>query len=101
RDGGDGPDADEGPPDDQGPGDGAEDATVLRVGAVVAHHPVVVLGDLHGPEVVGGPVGRHIRLVQDAAVDEHVAVAALDGLVWQRDHTFAQILDIGVALTRR
>ena len=42
-------------------GDRSEDARVLGVAAVVAHHPVRVGWDAHGPEVdvVVVPVGRY------------------------------------------
>src|SRR5262249_2757175 len=94
------PDDHKGSPDDERLLDRPEEATVLGVVAVVAHDEHLVVADLVGRVGTRSVPGLHVRLVEGATVDEHLAVAYLDGLARQADHPFDQVLDAVVLLPR-
>src|SRR4051794_3328324 len=87
-----GPHAHNRPPYDGSTPNRSEDATVRRVRAVVPHHPQIALGNLDGPEVRRRRSWRQVGLDQLLAVDEHVAVLALDGLARSPDHALDVLL---------
>ncbi len=67
---------------------------------MVAHHPEIALGDLHGAELlVGliGPIAIDVGLVQRFAVDRHapLGVAAGDRVAPDGDHPLDEVLVVG------
>src|SRR5262249_46366072 len=76
-------------------GHGTPEARVVALVPVVTHHEDVVLRHRVGLEVVrvpGGPRPGRVRVVPRLAVDEHVAIAYLDGLALGGDDALDEVL---------
>src|SRR5690554_743117 len=95
------PDPHEGPTDDEVLVDRPEDAAVAGVGAVVAHDEDVALRHRDRTEAARARRDLQIGLDEESAVDVDLAVATLDGLPAEGDHTLDELLDLGGRLVRR